>query len=216
MFAHAVFRLYAAFGGNRTQPVVLHTASPSGPTPLKRCVIALVLAACAPAPARLTNGDASFAPAAPLTVSQAFSGSVFGTAGWRILWGGGGDVSGRILLSAEGEARAEDGRLLQGGVRIGQSDDPDAVATCLTKGLDTGQPIPARSFGGPTFGGVDTADAGMSQMLHTRSYRAVARGTCFAVERWTYASPRDVPDGAVRQADLERALDATLASVRID
>lgn len=179
----------------------------------------VIVAACAPSAAqdRIAAGGVSLTIPPMLHEVQDAEGFTFAAGGWRIAWAEADAGPGRPLLAVEGFSGSGDGRLLQGGVRVGESRDPVSVGNCLTFGLTDGNahPLPDRTIGGIVFTATAQSDAGMSQRLTTTSYRAVTQGRCLAIDRFTYASPRAIPEGAPNPEDIESALDEAVASIRI-
>lgn len=181
--------------------------------------VALILAACQPAVAqdRISAGAISMSVPPLLHQVPKAEGFTFAAGGWRLAWAEPDAGPGKTLLAVQGFSGSGDGRLLQGGVRVGESTDPASVGNCLTYGLTAGdpQPMPDQQIDGVTFHVTRNSDAGMSQQLRTTSYRTVLNGNCIAIDRYTYASPRPIPEGAPNPEDIAQALDAAVASIRI-
>ncbi len=152
-----------------------------------------------------------------LSVFPGAEGFTFASGGWRLAWGESDPGAGRLIVSAQGTSGSGDGRLMQGGVRIGVSDDAGAIGNCLTFGLGEGaRTLPDREIDGVAFQATANGDAGMSQQLDATSYRAVHNGQCIAIDRYTYASPRPIPEGAPNPEDITHAMDQAIASITIE
>jgi len=182
-------------------------------------LVAASLAGCLPVDAgnAIRAGKVSMDVPPLLHQMREARGFIFAADGWRLAWGQPDAGAGTTRLAVQGFSGSGDGRLLEGGVRVGDSNDPASVANCLTFGLDGGgaRTLPDRQIGGVPFRAVGNSDAGMSQQLSVTSYRAVTDGTCLAIDRYVYASLRDIPEGVVNREDLEGALDDALASIQV-
>lgn len=190
----------------------------------------LMAAAGAVAPARFTarlqpwrSENGTVALLRPASAAPTFSDAPFGaltTGGWRLIWDGSAPSPGKLLLRLALPARGPAGGQVTEVLQIGVGTGGAVKRTCLRFGLDggSGRALPDRAIGGVRFTARANGDAGMSQRISATDYRAVLAGRCYAVERFSYAIAPGVASPTTRrsQADAAAALDAALASLRID
>jgi len=153
------------------------------------------------------------------TPGDDFDGRALMRGGWRANFDGSPDVPGRGLVSFSRTVDPSDGvgqavEML----RIGASDDPGARADCATGGLDPafGARLPDRMIGGRVWHAMQQGDAGMSQAVATTALRTLHRGTCYAVDRISYAiKARDADPTLPAQAAVAAQIDAIVASIAL-
>ncbi len=158
------------------------------------------------------------ATARPLTSDEAVSTLM--SPGWRLVWGADERAPGRLvvrlMLKVVPDTRT--GTAVEV-LQVGRSADPVAVGSCLRYGLDSGsgERRPDRVINGVRFAAWSNGDAGMSQGIGGTDLRAVVRGVCYAVERYTVSESASAGDPAVtlRRQEGAAELDVSLASLRI-
>ncbi len=169
------------------------------------------------------NADRTLALLRPLLATPQTTAPALGalmTPGWRLVWdgipsAGAGEVVIRLQLPAAPvppETSATE--ILQ----IGTSRDPDIVPRCLRDGLSTRnvQRLPDRTLAGTRFLAWHNSDAGANQTIAATDLRAIVGGTCYAVERFRYATAAAPPPApGPRFAPAASLLDASLASLRV-
>ena len=144
------------------------------------------LAACAHAPANKGPGAARFDSAeydvamvypASLKVSHGFESSYFLQQRWNPDAAEGVPGEGLLALTLP-----ESNKLTTGELRLGVSDDRQAVNNCALP--DDGNAGAASSvvIDGVAFKRRDTGDAGMNHYLSRHAYRGVAHGHCYAID----------------------------------
>jgi hypothetical protein len=103
-------------------------------------------------------------------------------------------------------------------VQVGFSRSAAVVATCGTAGLKSGsgRRLPNRMLGGHRWTVSANGDAGMSQQVNATNLRTVVDGTCYAVDRVTYAVKAAAPArNAPTQAVAAAQMDAIVATIKI-
>lgn len=142
------------------------------------------------------------------------------TGGWRLAWEGQpgpGKLVVRFVLPVVPDNGVS--KTASEVLEVGESRDPDIVATCTTRDLvgPNGHALPDRTIGGVVYKAAANGDAGMNQAIRAIDLRAVVGGRCYAVDRFTVsesASDGD-PKVTLTQAKGAAAIDAMLESLRI-
>ena len=203
---------------------------------LAAAAAAAALVATAAAPARFAsplqpwrNADRTVALLRPVLARPQTTAPALGalmTPGWRLVWdgipsAGAGEVVIRLQLPAA-PVPPETGatEILQ----VGTSRYPDIVPRCLHDGITAKhvQRLPDRTLGGTRFLAWHDTDAGANQTIAATDYRAIVGGTCYAVERFRYATnatnatnAAPLPQPGTRFPQAAALLDAALASLRV-
>lgn len=149
-----------------------------------------------------------------------FSGKSLMTRGWRLSWDGTPVGTGTGVVRFAQDARAADGQgFATELVQVGLSRDAGVVAQCGTAGTSgpNVRRLPNRMLGGHRWTVWSNGDAGMSQQITATDLRTVVNGTCYAIERVSYAvkAAPPLPANAPTQAAAAARMDAILASVRL-
>jgi len=147
-----------------------------------------------------------------------FKGRALLQSGWRVVWSGEEVGKGEGIVRLTVPARAEDGSAISEIVQIGRSHSPDVVETCTTYGLSSanGMSMPDRVVGGHRWMAYASSDAGMSQSIKAVNYRLVYQGTCYALDRISYAvRAAKAADDAWDEGEAGQAIDHVLGSVEI-
>ncbi len=157
---------------------------------------------------------------ANLNPTRTFSGRALMTGGWRLMWDGTpvGRGVGVARFWQVAKPRDGAGQVIEM-VQIGFSRDAAVVARCGTDGAKggSGRRLPDRMLGGHRWTVYVNGDAGMSQSVAATDLRTVVEGTCYAVDRVTYAvkagsaPSRTAPTQAVAAANM----DAILATIHV-
>lgn len=158
---------------------------------------------------------------ADLATSTVFKENYFDRGAWRVSWAADTGPGTRLVAfslpdlavhDAGGDSRAT------AELRIGASRDPDVVAGCLTYGMNSGNnaELRMRTVGGVTFTEVpDNSDGEMGKTFTTDDFRAVHRGTCFAIDLAVFVGGTSNRPPAVAPADLDR-LKSILDTIHFD
>ena len=155
-----------------------------------------------------------------LTPTRNFAGRALMNAGWRQIWDGSLVGRGVGIVRFWQVARPSDGQgQVTEMVQVGFSRSAAVVATCGTAGLKSGsgRRLPNRMLGGHRWTVYANGDAGMSQQVNATNLRTVVDGTCYAIDRVTYAvkAAQSLPRSAPTQAAAAARMEAILASVRV-
>lgn len=182
--------------------------------------LALIGAAATPITCGYASRDGLVRLSYPIgmTPGHDFAGRSLMSGGWRSTWDGtppgpgAGGVS--FALSAHpGDGVGQVTEML----RIGVSRDHDVVAHCGTAGLQgpNTRRLANRMLGGHRWTRWRNGDAGMSQQVSATDWRTVVDGTCYAIDRVSYAvkAAAGPPAGTPTQHAAAARLDAILASV---
>ncbi|MES3153749.1 hypothetical protein [Sphingomonas faeni] len=158
----------------------------------------------------------------PSSVSptRTFAGRALMNSGWRQMWDGTPVGRGVGVVRFWQIARPRDG---QGQVtemlQVGFSRSAAVVATCGTAGMTSGngRRLPNRMLGGHRWTAYANGDAGMSQSVAAINLRTVVNGTCYTVDRITYAVKAAAPPSrnAPDQATAAATMDAILATIHV-
>lgn len=157
---------------------------------------------------------------AGLSPGHDFAGRPLMTGGWRLMWDGSSVGRGKGVVRFAEDARPRDGigRVTEM-VQVGRSRDAAVVARCGTAGAAGGSArrLPNRMLGGHRWTVWTNGDAGMSQQVAATDLRTVVDGTCYAIDRITYAvkAADPLPRGAPAQAMAAARMNAILASIRV-
>lgn len=149
-------------------------------------VALMLLAGCTHALADQEPGAARFQSArygvamaypASLKVTRGFESGYFLQKRWNP--DAAADVPGTGLLTL---MLPESNQLTTGELRLGVSDNKEAVHDCTLPSDGNVGAVSNVSIDGVTFKRRDTGDAGMNHFLSRHAYRGVAHGHCYAIE----------------------------------
>jgi hypothetical protein len=158
----------------------------------------------------------------PVASAVTTSGDAVGSLmspGWRLVWNG-EPTPGRLVarFSLRVTAVAPQTKRTEY-LQVGASRSPKAVRSCLSDGLESvsGARQADRVINGRRYAVWTNGDAGMSQQIAATDLRAVVRGACYAVERFSYGDSASDPDPAVTLPQKRGAemLDRALASLQL-
>lgn len=155
-----------------------------------------------------TNGEYGFSVAYPETarLEEAFAPDYHLAATWRAS----ALATGTPVIAIIGYSTMSDHsypRNYTAQVRIGASNDPKEVASCLKPTSSQNEtPLPDVVIGGATWKAFSFENAGMMQYVRGVSYRTLHEGNCIALEKIASgssyrddpASTEDIPDEALR------------------
>ncbi|MBD8735111.1 MULTISPECIES: hypothetical protein [unclassified Sphingomonas] len=166
------------------------------------------------------GGTVRLAYPSTLTPTRNFAGRALMTSGWRTMWDGTLPGRGVGIVRFWQVAKPTDGQgQVTEMIQVGFSRSTAVIARCTTDGLTSANSrrLADRTLGGQRWTTYETGDAGMSQQVRALTLRSVIGGTCYAVDRITYAAkagsppPRNAPTQAVAAARM----DAILKTVKV-
>lgn len=194
------------------------------PLPRRLTLLPLLAAAASanPAPHAFAGAGGLVRLSYPLSLhpTQDFSGKSLMTGGWRLSWDGAPVGPGTGVVRFAQDARPRDGQgTVTELVQVGLSRDAGVIAHCGTTGAlgSSGRRLPNRMLGGHRWTVYRNGDAGMSQQIVATDLRTVVDGTCYAVDRVSYAvtAAQPLPAGAPTQDSAAARMDAILSSIRV-
>ncbi|MGH8038436.1 MAG: hypothetical protein ACREPD_11885 [Stenotrophomonas sp.] len=184
--------LSALFGCSQQGPDASSTAAaPSGADPGAAKAAAVTAAAAAhPAPAFAETAPGIAIDAVPgMTLHRDFTRSYLAMDRWAVF--APPDLPGTPLAALVLDGSNE---VTSAELRVGRSDDPAAIAACLTPSAEATRPTRSVDIDGVAFTHFSASDAAMSHYVSVDSYRAVQHGRCYAIDLVVAGTQPDVYD----------------------